>query len=162
MAAEISVRVCTGTDAATESAAVTGIDHISADNAVNSSGNRTTYPLAVGSRAVEKWLRLHVDVAPANDVSNFQVWGTGAIDAETTLYCKGEVATGATPTASVSTVATADWTGYTAAAKLLWDAGPYSALDAVTKWLVFQLAIGSAATPGPITQHIYSWSYDET
>lgn len=162
MAASISVRVCTGASAGTESAAVTGIDHISADNATNSAGNRTTYPLTAGTRAYEKWVRLHVDVAPANDVSNFQVWGTGSIDANLTLYCKGEVATGATPTDSVSTVATLDWTDYTAAAKLQWDDGTYTAVDDVTEWLVFQLAVGASATPGDMTQHIYSYSYDET
>jgi hypothetical protein len=162
VAASISVRVCTGTDAGTESTAVTGIDHISADNAINSLANRQDYPLSVGSRAFEKWVRLHIDVAPANNVSNFQAWGTGTVDEHTTLYCKGEVATGATPTASVSTVATLDWTDYTAAAKLQWDDGTYTAINDVTEWLVFQLAIGASAVPGGIAQHVYSYSYDET
>ena len=58
MAAALSLRVYTGATAATESAAVTGIDFISADNATNSSGNRSSNPVTVGTNSFEKHLRL--------------------------------------------------------------------------------------------------------
>lgn len=163
MAASISLRVCTGASAGTESSAVTGIDMISADNAVNSAGNRATYPVGRGTNSYEKWLRLHVDVAPANDVSNFQVWGSGAaLPTDIDLMVDGEISTGATPTASTSSVAVNDWTGYTAGSKLQWDANTYTTVDDVTEWLVMQLQVGASAAVGSMDQIVANYSYDES
>ena len=78
MAASLSVRVYTSTGP-TESAVVTGIDFISADNATNTLGNRQSNPITVGANSYEKWLKLKVDTAPANGVTNFLIWGDGAV-----------------------------------------------------------------------------------
>lgn len=162
MVASLSVRVWTGASAGTESSAVTGIDHISADNATNSSGNRTSNPVIVGTRAYEKWVALHIDTAPANSVSNFQLWGNGTSMTGTTMHVTGQQATGATPTSGDSTVATDDWTQYTAGNKMNWDTGSYSATDATTQYAVFQLEVGVSAAGGNRTQDVYLYSYDES
>ena len=71
MAASVSIRVCTGANAGTESAAVSGIDFLSADNATNSTANRQANPITAGNKSYEKWLRAEVDTAPDNAVDNF-------------------------------------------------------------------------------------------
>ena len=162
MAAVITVRVWTGTSAGTESAAVTGIDHASADNATNSLANRQANPLTVGTRAYEKWVALHIDAAPANNVSNFQIWGSGTGEVSSDLYVAGEQVTGQTPTSGASAVAVADFYDYTAGSKLQWDAGTYTMTDATTQFAVFQLAIAASRGPGARAQDVYNYSYDET
>jgi hypothetical protein len=105
MAASLSLRVYTSTNAATESGVVTGIDFISADNATNSLGNRQANPITVGTNSYEKWLKLKVDTAPANSVSNFKIWGDGGVMTSTTLNWTGSYITGTTPVATSSTIA---------------------------------------------------------
>ena len=56
MVATLTLRVYTSTAAGTESAAVTGIDLISADNATNTLGNRQTNPITVNTNSFVKWL----------------------------------------------------------------------------------------------------------
>jgi hypothetical protein len=162
MAAGLTVRVYTSTNAATESSAVTGIDFESADNATNSLANRQANPINVGSQSYEKWLKLKVDTAPANGVTAFKIWGDGAVDTSTTLYFTGEYVTGTTPVATVSTIADTDFTGFTAGNKADWDTGSYSATNATTEYVVFQLAVDSSAGPGNWTQETINYSYDET
>jgi hypothetical protein len=162
MVASLSVRVNTGSAAGTESSAVTGIDFISADNATNSLPNRQANPITVGTRSYEKWLTLKIDTAPANGVTNFKIWGDGAVMTSTTLYFTGSYVTGTTPTSGASTIANANFTSYTAGAKATWDTASYSATNAVTKFAVFQLAVDGTAGPGNWTQETISYSYDET
>src|SRR5574343_1342950 len=120
MVASLSVRVYTGSAAGTQSAAVTGIDLISADNATNSLANRQAYPITVGTRSYEKWIKLYIDPAPSNGVTNFQIWGDGGVMTSTTFYFTGNYITGVTPTSATSTVATANFTSYTSDAKATW------------------------------------------
>lgn len=162
MAATITLRVYTGASAGTESGAVTGADLISADNATNSLANRQANPIVAGTRSYEKWLKLKVDAAPANAVTNFQLWGDGAVDTSTTLYFTANYVTGATPTAVTSTVAATSFTGYTAGNKATWDTASYTATNATTRFAVFQLAIDSTRGPGPVAQETVSYSWDET
>lgn len=162
MAASVSVRVYTGASAGAQSAAVTGIDFISADNATNSLGNRQANPITVGTRSYEKWLKAYVDTAPANGVANFKAWGDGAVMSSTTLYWTGQYVTGATPTNGSSAVANANFSSYTSGAKGTWDTNSYSATGATTRFLVFQLEVGSDAGAGNWTQETINYSYDET
>ena len=104
MVASLTVRVNTGSNASTESAAVSGIDFISDDNAINSLGNRQAYPITVGNRSYEKWLTLKIDTIPANAISNVQIWGDGGVTTSTTLYFTGDYATGTTPVSTASSV----------------------------------------------------------
>lgn len=161
MAASVSVRVYTSTNAGTQSSAVTGIDFISADNATNSSANRVANPITAGNNSFEKWIKLYVDTAPDNQIDNIQFWTDGSIDANTTLDV-GVTATGATPTASTSSVATTDATTYTSGSKLTWDAGPYTTTGAIDDYLVLQLQTTASAAAGNWTQETLNYSYDES
>jgi hypothetical protein len=160
--ASISLRVYTGSAAGTQSAAVTGVDLISADNATNSLANRQANPITVNTNSYEKWLKLFVDTAPANNVSNFLAWGDGGVQTSTTLRVTGNYITGTTPTTATSSVANTTFTNFTSGNKLTWDAGPYTNTSATTRYLVFQLQVGSDASPGNWTQETVSYSYDET
>jgi hypothetical protein len=162
MAATLTLRVYTSTNAATESSAVTGIDFISADNATNSLGNRQANPITVGTNSFEKWLKLKVDAAPANGVTNFQLWGDGAVMTSTTLNWTGSYTTGVTPVATASTKANTTFTNYTAGNKGVWDAASYTATNDTTKYAVFQLVVDATAGPGNWTQETINYSYDET
>jgi hypothetical protein len=141
---------------------VTGVDMISADNATNSLANRQANPIVAGTRSYEKWLKLKVDAAPANAVTNFQIWGDGAIDASASLFFTAGYVTGATPTTGNSVAANAAFTDYTAGNKATWDSDSYTATNATTKYAVFQLEIDADRGPGPITQETISYSWDET
>jgi len=162
MVATLNVHVYTGASAGTESGVVTGIDFISADNATNSLANRQANPITVGTRSFEKWLKLKISAIPANDVSNFQIWGDGGIDSSTTLYFTGEYVTGTTPVSSASSIADTDFDTYTAGNKAQWDANSYTATNDTTEYAVFQLAVDGDANPGNWTQETISYSYDET
>lgn len=162
MPASLSLRVYTGASA-TESSAVTGIDLISADNATNTIANRQANPITVGTNSYEKWVKLKVDTAPANGVTNFKVWSaTGSVSTSTSLYFTAGYATYATPTNAQSTVASANFVNYTAGAKATWDSSTYTATNATTKFAVFQLRVSADANPGNWSQHTVNYSYDET
>ena len=162
MAATLSVRVYTGSAAGTESAAVTGVDFESADNATNTLANRQANPITVGNNSYEKWLKLKVDAIPANAVTNFLIWGDGAVMTSTTLNFTAAYVTGTTPTTAASSIANTTFTNFTSTNKATWDSTSYTATNATTKYTVFQLAVAASAGPGNWTQETISFSYDET
>ena len=162
MAATLTFRVYTGSSAGTESASVTGVDFISADNATNSLANRQANPITVNTNSYEKWVKMKVDAIPANSVGNFKAWGDGTVMTSTTLMWTGNYTTGTTPTTATSTVANTTFTNFTAGNKLTWDAATYAATNATTKYLVMQLQVAASAGPGNWTQETISVSYDET
>lgn len=161
MAASLSLRVYTGAGEA-ESAVVTGVDLISADNATNSLANRQANPITVGTNSYEKWLKLKLDTPPANGVTNFKIWGDGAVMTSTSLYFTGNYVTYQQGTTANSTIAATDFTGYTSGNKATWDTASYSATNATTKYVAFQLRVDASAGPGNWTQETVSYSYDET
>ena len=160
MAATVTIRVNTGTNAGTQSGAVSGIDLISADNATNSSANRQTYPITAGGRSYEKWITARVDVAPDNYVNNFELWGDGAVQQSTSLYV-GKTATGVTPTSGDSTVATNDWTQQTSGGKFAWHATNMTGVGSTTDFAVLQLDVNADAAAGNWTQETIDYSFDE-
>ena len=161
MAASLSLRVYTSSGP-TESGAVTGIDLVSADNATNSLANRQANPITVGTQSFEKWLKLKIDTAPANGVTNFKIWGDGAVQSSTTLFFTGNYVTYQQGTTAASTIANTTFTNFTTNNKATWDTASYAATNATTKFVVFQLAVGATADPGNWTQETVSYSYDET
>ena len=161
MAATVSIRVYTGTDATVESAAVTGIDLISADNATNTSTNRATFPITAGSNSYEKWIKARVDAAPDNYVNTFKLYGDGAVQASTVLYV-GATSVGVTPTNATSTEADAAWTDYTNTTNGLdWHSTNMTAEASTTRYAVFQLAVAADAAAGNWTQETLNYSYNE-
>ena len=161
MAASLSLRVYTSTGP-TESAVVTGADLISADNATNTLGNRQANPITVGTNSYEKWLKLKVDTAPANGVTNFKIWGDGAVMTSTTLKFTAAFVTYQQGTTASSTIANTTFTNFTSGNKATWDAAAYTATNATTKFTVFQLQVDATAAAGNWTQETVSYSYDET
>jgi len=144
------------------SGAVSGIDLISADNATNSAPNRAANPITAGSKSYEKWIKARVDVAPDNAVSNFKLWGDGAVQQSTALYV-GKTDTGVTPTDSDSSVATNAWTGYTSpGSEFAWHATNMTGVGSLTDYAVFQLDVNADADAGNWTQETINYSYDET
>jgi hypothetical protein len=160
MAATVTIRVNTGTNAGTQSGAVSGIDLISADNATNSAGNRSTYPITVNTSSYEKWITARVDVAPDNYCNNFQLYGDGTVQSSTSLFV-GKTSTGVTPVNTDSTVATNNWTGYTSTSQFAWHATNMTGVGSVTDFAVFQLDVDSDAAAGNWTQETINYSYDE-
>jgi hypothetical protein len=77
------------------------------------------------------------------------------------MFTTGYV-TGTTPTTATSTVANANFTGYTSGNKATWDSASYSTTNSTTKATVFQLQVGATADPGNWTQETVNYSYDET
>lgn len=140
---------------------LTGIDLISADNALNTLSNRQSYPITVGTNSYEKWVRLKIATAPSNGVGNFLIWGDGAIDTSTTLAFTCNYVTYQTATNSTSTIANRSFTSFTASSKATWHSVTISATGSYTNYAVFQLQVGATAGPGNWTQETVSYSYDE-
>jgi len=161
MTASISIRVATGTNAATVSTAATGIDFISADNATYSTANRQAYPITAGSYSYEKWLIAYVDAPPDNSVDTFTWWGSGSTPTSTSLYI-GTTVTGVTPVATDSAVATLDFTTFTASAKMSWHSTSLTATAETTQYAVWQLDIDADCSPGNFAAQTLSYSYEET
>jgi hypothetical protein len=161
MAASLSLRVYTSTGP-NESGVVTGADLISADNATNSLANRQANPITVATNSYEKWLKLKIDTAPSNGVTNFKVWGDGAVQTSTTLVFTAAYVTYQQGTTASSTVANTTFTNFTAGNKATWDATSYTATNDTTKFIVFQLQVDATAPAGNWTQETVNYSYDET
>jgi hypothetical protein len=169
MVATLTPRVYTGSSSATESAAVTGIDWISVDNATNTSANRASNPIPVGTNSFEKHLRLKIDTAPATSVAAFKFWMSTSAVTNVALRVKLAIGTGgaspgtgdSTPTATTMT-SDADAYGYTSGAKGDWDTASYSTINSVTKALLLQLQPNGSAAPGDIAQQTMNYQYDET
>lgn len=163
MAATLVLSVKNGTAPGTYTDNVAGIDLVSTDNSINSLANRQAYPITVGNNSYEKWVALKITATPTNYVTNFKLWGDGAVDTSTTLAFTAAYTTYATPTANTSTIASANWTTYTSGNKATWDTTTYTSanLNSYTKFAVFQLQVGSTAGPGNWTQETVNYSYDE-
>jgi len=160
MAASVTIRVNTGSDAGVESEAVTGIDLISADNATNNLTNRQNNPITAGDRSYEKWLTAKLDETPDNYVESFEVWGDGEVDANTTLFI-GVTQTGVTPTSGASAVANSNYTTYTSGNKFSWHTARLETTNDTTDFLVLQLDTAEAASAGNWTQETINYSYSE-
>jgi hypothetical protein len=162
MAASLQLSVRTGSGAGAFTDGVSGVDMISADNALNSLANRQANPITVGGYSYEKWLALKVVTAPANSTSGFKIWGDGAVAASSTLWFTGNYATYQQGTTAASTIANTSFTNFTSGNKANWDTGTYSMTGSYTKYSVWQLQIGADSNPGNWTTETVSYSFDET
>lgn len=170
MAASLTVRVQSGATPGSQSAAVTGIDLISADNNLNTLANRNSNPITVptgttSAFSYEKYLTLKIDTAPANSVTNFKYWSAqgGAFGAGTGVQLDGVgvVASGSYVTPVSTSRASAVALPTTQGGASTWDSGSYSSQLSITSYLVLQLAVISTASPGNMSQATISFSYDE-
>jgi len=161
MAAAVSIRVCYGTDAGTVSAAISGIDFISADNATNTTANRQSNPITAGSHSYEKWIKAYVDTAPDNSVAAIKIWGDGSVQGSTNLYI-GVSSTGVTPVNTDSSIATNDFTSSTVDNKLSWHSTGLTGVGSTSIWAVLQLTVLASCGAGNWTSETLNWSYDES
>ena len=167
MAATIKLMVCNSTNAGVETDITgAGIDYITADNALNTSGNREAYPItipAVGTAySYEKWLRWKCTVVPDTQCTNFKFWGPASVPGTGLILYVGTTDTGVTPVVTDSAVATVqqDTTHYDADHALA-ISGTLTLENDETNYLVMQLDVGSTAGQGNISQQEYGYSYDE-
>lgn len=169
MAATITPRVYTGANAATESAAQTGISFLSIDSAATDVTTRQNNAVQAGTASVEKHIRLHCDVAPSVMWGNVKFWTDGTGTANVNLRAKLAVGSGgASPgtgdTTPSANAMTGDVDAYTltAASKGTWDAtANIGGLNSVSKALLLQLQPTGSATPGAWPQETLNYSYDE-
>lgn len=161
MAATVTIRVNTGSGGSAQSSAQTGIDLVSVDDPTNSPANRAANPITAGASSYEKWISARVDVAPDNQVNNFQLWGDGAVQASTDLFVGIGGAAQTQATSADSAVATNNWTGYVVGTKLAWHATNMTGIGSLTDFAVFQLEVDGTAAAGNWTQETLNYSFDE-
>ena len=148
MAASVSLRVLTGTDAGTESAAQTGFTLTDAD--ALSGGSVTP-----GTTSYERWVRLAIDDPDDSILTTFTFRGAPDLpDGVTVKY--GVTDTGATPVDTASTIATHTL----GTERVIWDTSSYSEAGDRTRYLVFQEVFAADAAAGAIPQNIvvFGWS----
>lgn len=150
MAADLSVRCYTGTDAGTESAAQSGIV-LCADDAL------TGADVEPGSVSFERWIRLRVDTAPTLGVTIFSLTATGELPDGVAIKF-GVTDTPATPVDTVSTVATKE---LTSGQKFIFDAGTYTEVGEHTRYLVLQEVVDADAPSGAIDPQAFLFGWAE-
>lgn len=173
MAATIRLHVWTGANANTDGGSADSFSFLTADSADNVLAERIANPITIPSSACaysyEKWISACISVVPANNVGNFQIWGTPPAQTHPVGTCflvgTAACAAGATPVVTTSTVATSDLGAATSSAKATWDAASYVAAACQTAYVVMQLQVGTAACVGNwggANGCALSYSYDET
>ncbi len=151
MAAAVTLRVLTGTDAATMSEAQTAITLTNTDS-LDSGG------VDVGSFSYERWLTLRLDSAPTNGVTNFWFQNAGALPSGVTLRF-GVTDLPTTPVDSQSLVAT---TELVPGRRYIFDTNTYTETGEKTRYLVLQLQALITADTGAIPQQTPSIGWSET
>jgi hypothetical protein len=140
-----SLRVFTGTNAATMSAAQTAVSLLSVDAATN---DPASHQVAPGSNSFEKWVAVYIDAAAGTTYSNFWVECGSSAPASVTIKV-GFADAGATPTAATSTVAK---TTLSPGRRYLWDDTVYDTTGQQTRFLVIQGQVAASASAGAIPQ----------
>ncbi len=147
----LSLRVFTGTNAATESGPVTGVALMSIDSAAVAPD---TYQVAPGSNSYEKWVAVSVD-ATDGSYSDFYVEVAGALPDGVTIKV-GTTATAATPTNATSAVAK---TTLTAGRRYTFDTATYDTAGQRTAYLVLQEQVAASALAGRIDQQAVTFGW---
>lgn len=155
MTASVSLRVYTGANAATESAAQTGIALLSVDAATV---DPASHQVAPGANSFEKWIRLRFDTAPTVGATNFYVLAAAALPAGVSVLF-GVTDTPTTPTDAKSTVATMD---LTSGRRFIFDANTYAASGQHTRYLVIQEQVAASAASGAIPQGTFTFGWQES
>jgi len=149
MAASVSLRVSTGTNAGTESSAQTGITLISADALSGGS-------VSPGTNSYERWVRLAVDNPGDLILTTFSFRGSPNLpDGVEIKY--GVTDTPSTPVNTVSNIATHTL----GTERVIFDANSYSEAGDRTRYLVFQEQVALTAPSGAITQNLLAFSWSE-
>jgi hypothetical protein len=164
--ADLNLVCCTGAGETETDITGTGIDFISADNALNTSGNRTSNPITIPAAgfaySYSKWLKFELGTTePDTQVTNFKFWGGGiTIDSGKVKDYYRTTITYAQPAAVTTNTGYTVVTAATAGAKAS-IAGTLNSQGDATSFLVMMLEVSTAAAQGNMTQQTYNYSYDE-
>lgn len=150
MAASLSLRAYTGTNAGTESGAQSSVNLGSTDAVPGDD-------VVPGTYSFERWVRLRVDSPPALGVANFWFEVTGDLPAGVEVRF-GVTDTPATPVATVSTVATREMQSDR---RYIFDANTYAQAGDHTRYLVFQEHVADTVDPGAIDPLAYTFGWVE-
>jgi len=144
----------------------TGIDFITADNCLNTSGNRTTNPITIPAAgfaySFDKFLSFELGTTePDTQVTNFQFWGAGtAPEAGVVLDYYKTTSTYATPVVVTTNAAYAAVSTATSGAKAS-ITGTLNTQGEATDFLVMMIEVSTGASQGNMAQQTYNYSYDE-
>ena len=173
MAATIQLHVWTGAAAGTDGGSATSFSFLNIDSALDTEAARISNPITIPTTACaysyEKWISACVTAVPANNVSNFQMWGTPPAQAYPTGTCwmvgTAASAAGSTPvnTDMAAVKSPSNLALATSGAKYAWDAASYAAAGCSTRYLVMQLHITTTPTAGCWVANgcVLNYSYDE-
>lgn len=155
MAALLTLRVYTGTDAGTESAAQSGIALMDIDSAANAP---TSNEIAKGSNSFEKWMRIKVDTADGGTFTNFWIERSGDLPDGVTVKM-GVTDSPSTPVAATSSIAT---TTMADGRRYIFDTNEYAADSDTTRYVVVQAVVAATAASGNIEQQVFTVGYSES
>lgn len=150
-----SLRVYTGSGAATESAAQTAIALLSVDAATV---DPNSHQVAPGTNSYEKWVRVRIDAASGKTYTNFWVERSGVLP-DGVVIKMGVTDTAATPSSTTSTVAT---TTMADGRRYVFDASTYDVDGQHSRYLVLQEQVTAAAASGAITQQDFTIGFEQS
>jgi hypothetical protein len=170
MAATCNLKVCTGTDAGTESAGDASNWNLMSTDAYDSTGsdyqtNKISVPSSGTNYSYERWLRLEF-TGTFNLIDNVKAWHSAGTLSDGNLdLLAGETDTGVTPVNTGSTIATTTLTSWDSEGEAI-DITPTADIDTSgdeTDYLVLQLEVpDTVTTPGDIGSQTITFSYDES
>lgn len=137
-----------------------------ADNAAVDTNDKLVIPASGQDYSFEKWLRLHISVAPDTQIENLQAYsdGSSGFGAGVKTWYK-TVGSYATPAEATDTAGYADLFAATEGAPIDLDAvnaGPFTTTGDIGDYLVIMLEVEDTATQGPLTGETITFSYDES
>ncbi len=169
MAATCELKCCIGASAGTETPAgdAANWNMMLSDTYSGTATYYATYPITVDTDATaysyERWMRLKF-TGTFNKIENVKAYKSAGAYSDAALAINaGETDTGATPTASASSVATSAIPTTSGAAIDITPAAGISASGDKTDYLVAQLVVPTTVTtPGDIGSQTMTFTYDES
>jgi len=150
MTAVLTLRVYTGTNAGTQSAAQAAIALLPTDSA-----SSTPAAVAKGAYSYEKWMRILIDDPDGDSFTNFWIERAGDLPDGVTIRF-GVTDTPATPRNTVSLVAT---TTMADGRRYIFDTNAYDTADQTTRYFVVQAQVAASAASGAIDQQVFTTGY---
>ena len=155
MAASLSLRVYTGTNAGTESAPQSGIALMDVDSAAV---DPTNNEIAKGSNSFEKWMRIKVDAPDSGSFTNFWIERSGDLPDGVTVKM-GVTDSPSTPVAATSSIAT---TTMADGRRYIFDTSEYDTAGDATRYVVVQAQVAADAASGNIEQQVFTVGYSQS
>lgn len=181
MAASVSIMRFTGTSPGTTTD-ITGANTVANAQDVNettvlSSSNPVRIPASGSNYSYWVTTKLWCTAAPAQKIDNVKWQTDGAINfgtgitawgAQAQTYVQATGTVGTTGTALGTAVHTgllnapADIFTYNSTSPMTFTGTIGATTGAIANYVVYQLVVGSTASPGSTSQETFTWTYDET